>query len=246
MSLLPTKPTEPKNEFEFFTTLVYGAPKTGKSTLASQFDKPLFLATEAGLNSLETYNIPIDSWETFTAACAEIAGGKHTFKTVVIDTVDNLWNYCSAYICKKNGIQHESELDWGKGWKLVKDEFRRAITKLSLLPYGLVIISHAEASEIKTRTGSINKWMPTMAKQAREIILPICDFIFYVAIEDTAEGEKRVVRTKPSENWEGGDRTGRMPEELAMSYEAIQTAFKEATALEKPAEKKVTKGAKTA
>lgn len=227
--LLPTKATKPKQEFEMFTTLIYGAPKTGKSTLASQFDNPLFLATEAGLNSLETYNISIDSWETFLEVCKEISTEKHNFKTIVIDTVDNLFNFCSAFICKKNNIQHESELDWGKGWKLVKDEFRRAITKLSLLPYGLVFISHAEAIDIKTRTGSLTKFIPSMPKQPREIIMPMCDFIFYCDIQNTADGEKRFLHTKPSENWEAGDRTGRFPVQIPMSYLAIKENFDKAT-----------------
>lgn len=109
MSLLPTKASKPKISFEEYTTLIYGAPKTGKSTLASQFEKPLFLATEAGLNALETYNTEIDSWEKFLEVCAEIVEGKHGFKTIVIDTVDNLFNMCSAFICKRNKIQHESE-----------------------------------------------------------------------------------------------------------------------------------------
>lgn len=228
MSLLPTQKSSPQHDFEKYTTLIYGAPKTGKSTLASQFDQALFLATEAGLNALETYNVPITSWEEFLTACGEIAAGKHEFKTIVIDTVDNLFKFCSAFICQKNKIQHESELDWGKGWKLVKDEFARAIIKLTSLPYGVVLISHAEALEIKTRTGSITKWVPTMPKQAREITLPICDFIFYVTIENGADGPQRIIRTKPSENWEGGDRTGAMPETLEMSYAAIKEAFGQA------------------
>lgn len=225
MSLLPITPTKPKNDFEMYTTLIYGAPKTGKSTLASQFEKPLFLATEAGLNALETYNVEIDSWDKFLEACGEVAAGKHGFKTIIIDTVDNLFNMCSAYICKKNNIQHESELDWGKGWKLVKEEFGRAIVKLSLQPYGLVLISHAEPEEIKTRTGTITKWRPTMPKQAKEKILPMCDFIFYCAIENTAEGQQRFIRTKPSENWDAGDRTGKMSPTLTMSYQAIKEDF---------------------
>lgn len=229
MSILPTTTTKPKGDFEMYTTLIYGAPKTGKSTLASQFEKPLFLATEAGLNALETYNVDIDSWEKFSEACAEIAAGKHGFKTIVIDTIDNLFNMCSAFVCKKNNIQHESELDWGKGWKMVKEEFARAIIKLSLQPYGLVMISHAEPEEIKTRTGTITKWRPTMPKQAKEKILPMCDFVFYCAIEIGAEGEQRFIRTKPSENWDAGDRTGKMAPTLAMSYQAIQTEFKKAT-----------------
>jgi len=226
MALLPKETTKPKISFNEYTTLIYGAPKTGKSTLASQFDSPLFIATEAGLNALETYNIPVGDWETFIMACAEVAKGDHQYKTVVIDTVDNLFKHCSNYICKKQNIQHESELDWGKGWKLVKDEFFRAITKLSLLKYGLVLISHAEATEIKTRTGTITKWVPTMSKQAKEVILPMCDFIFFATTEPTAEGLKRMLKTKPSENWEAGDRTGKFPAEIDMNYKAIEENFK--------------------
>lgn len=228
MSLLPTKATKPKTNFEEYTTLIYGAPKTGKSTLASQFEKPLFLATEAGLNALETYSIEIDTWEKFCVACAEITAGGHGFKTIVIDTVDNLFNMCSSYVCKRNNIQHESDLSYGKGWKLVKDEFMRAIIKLSLLPYGLVMISHAELVEIKTRTSTLSKWVPTMSKQAREKILPMCDFIFFVVIEGTDEGEQRFIRTKACENWEAGDRTGRLPERIELNYKAIKEEFKKA------------------
>lgn len=228
MSLLPTKATKPKTSFEEYTTLIYGAPKTGKSTLASQFDKPLFLATEAGLNALETYNIEIDSWEKFSEACAEIAAGQHGFKTIVIDTIDNLFNMCSAYVCKKNKIQHESELDWGKGWRLVKEEFSRAIIKLSLQPYGLVMISHAEITELKSRTGTITKWVPSMSKQAKDKIIPMCDFIFFVSIEDTEEGEQRFIRTKAGENWDAGDRTGRLPERIELNYKTIKEEFKKA------------------
>ncbi|MBQ6713029.1 MAG: ATP-binding protein [Selenomonadales bacterium] len=228
MSLLPTVKSKPKTEWENFTTLIYGAPKTGKSTLASQFDHPIFLATEAGLNSLETFNVAIDSWDKFLEVCGEIAQGKHEFKTVVVDTVDNLFSMCSAYICKKNNIQHESELDWGKGWKLVKEEFARAITKLSLLPYGLLLISHAEPEEIKTRTGTITKWRPTMPRQAKEKVLPMCDFIFFCTIETGSEGERRFVCTKPSENWDGGDRTGKLPSKINMSYADIKKEFDKA------------------
>ena len=228
MSLLPKQTSKPKVDFEKYTTLIYGAPKVGKSTLASQFEKPLFLATEAGLNALETYNVEIDSWDKFLQVCAELTAGKHDFKTIVIDTIDNLFTMCSNYICEKNKIQHESELDDGKGWKLVKDEFTRVMIKLSLQPFGLVIISHAVAEDIKTRTGTISRWQPTMPKQAREKIMPMCDFIFFAIIENTAEGQQRVILTKPTENWDAGDRTGKLPERIPMNYASIKTEFDKA------------------
>lgn len=225
MNLLPIEVSKPKINFNEYTTLIYGAPKVGKSTLASQFESPLFVAAEAGLNALETFNVPVGDWETFIQICAEIAKGEHKYKTIVIDTVDNLFKFCSNYICKKQNIQHESELEWGKGWKLVKEEFFRVITKLSHLKYGLVLISHAEPSEIKTRTGFITKWVPTMSNQAKEVVLPICDFIFFCTIEMTQEGEKRLIRCRPSENWEAGSRFKTWSNCLEMSYEAIKCEF---------------------
>jgi len=222
---LPTSKTLPKSQLEEQTILIYGAPKIGKSTLASQFDYPLFLATEAGLNSLEVYQVPIPTWDEFLTTCKEIAAGKHDFKTIIVDTVDMLFKACSEYVRKKNGIQHESDLEWGKGWTLVKDEFQRALVKLSLLPYGLVMISHADTVEIKTRTARINKSVPTLQKSAREIVLGMSDIILFVDSVVTDEGEIRIMRTKPSENWEAGDRTGKLPPELPLNYKAFHEAF---------------------
>jgi hypothetical protein len=226
MPALPASKTPPKQNLEDYTRLLYGPPKIGKSTLASQFDKPIFLATEAGLNALEVYQAPVPNWEDFLGYCKEIASGKHEFKTVVVDTVDMLFKACSEFVRKKNNIQHESDLDWGKGWQLVKDEFSRALVKLSLLPYGLVMISHADLIEIKTRTAKITKAVPTLQKSAREITLGMSDIILYAeSIMTDKDGEVRVLRTKPSENWEAGDRTKRLPATLPLDFTAFYNAF---------------------
>jgi hypothetical protein len=67
----------------------------------------LFLATEPGLNALEVFEAPITCWDDLLQACAEIAEGKHDFKTIVIDTVDNAYRMCADYVCKKFKIEHE-------------------------------------------------------------------------------------------------------------------------------------------
>jgi SpoVK/Ycf46/Vps4 family AAA+-type ATPase len=66
---LPQAKTPPKKKMEEQTILIYGPPKIGKSTLASQFDNPLFLATEAGLNALEVFQVPIPTWDDFLVSC---------------------------------------------------------------------------------------------------------------------------------------------------------------------------------
>ncbi len=233
-SLLPSAKTPPKAKLEDYNILLYGHPKVGKSTWCSAFDNPIFAATEKGLNTLEVFQVPIPDWLTFLEFCRQIAEGQHVFKNVIIDPVDNLYDACSEYVCKKAGIQHESDLEWGKGWSMVNDEFSRAITKLSLLPYGLVMTSHAQFVEIKTRTGSITKAVPTMSKGARDVVLPMCDFILYMASEQTKDGQKRILRCRPSENWDAGTRFKVFPAEIPLTedehenHAAFKAAFEEA------------------
>jgi hypothetical protein len=231
---LPTQKTPPKSNLQDYIMLLYGAPKVGKTTFASQFDNALFLATEAGLNALEAYEVPVQKWEDFLEACAEIAKGQHQFKTIIIDTVDNLIKFCSDYVCKQNKITHESELDYGKGYALVKQEFSRAITKLSLLPYGLVFISHEKLEEQKTRTMSLTKAFPTVPNSYRQMILGMADMILYArTIQEKANDgrvvERRVVHTKASENYEAGDRTGKLPETMVFAYASFIEEWKKAT-----------------
>ena len=106
--------------------LVYGRPRIGKTTFANQFPKPLFLATEAGHSHLECYKISIHNWKEFLTACAEIRDQKHDFQTIIIDTVDNLHDFCSEYICTERKIEHPSDMPMGKGYGFVNTEFKRA------------------------------------------------------------------------------------------------------------------------
>ena len=73
-----------------------------------------------------------------------IAEGGHPFKTIIIDTIDNAYKFCTDYVLKKAGKEHESDLAYGKGYAIVNNEFQRVLTKLAFLPYGLFLISHAK------------------------------------------------------------------------------------------------------
>jgi len=226
LALLPTEKRKPKQRLEDFSILLYGQPKIGKSTFCSQMDNPLFLATEPGLNALEVYEVQIPDWKTFLQVCAEIAQGGHPFKTIVIDTVDNLWKACAEHFREKLDIVHESDLPYGKAYMLIRDEFLRVLRKMSLLPYGLILTSHVEVEEIKTRTQTINKAVPSIPKSGRTTVLGWVDMILYATMETTEDGEEiRVIRTKPSENWEAGDRTKRLPATVPLDFEEFKRAF---------------------
>lgn len=231
--MLPTQKTPPKRNLADLTVLAYGRPKVGKSSFCAQADGALFLATEAGLNHLATYQVPINSWEEMLAACAEIAAGKHAFKTIIVDTVDNAFRLCVEYVCRQLGIKHESEAPYGRAYGMIANEFTRVLTKLSLLPYGLYLISHAQEVSVETRTGTITRVVPTLPEKARKLVLGLVDMILFVDMESTdVNGEtrlRRVIRTKPTMHYEAGDRTGRLPETLELDFRAFIAAFQSAT-----------------
>ena len=111
--MLPTSKTPPRTALTDLTVLVYGPTKIGKTTWCSHAEGALFLATEAGLNNLETFQVAISTWEQLLAACGEIAAGNHPFKAIVLDTVDNAFRMCADYVCAKHKVEHESDLAYG-------------------------------------------------------------------------------------------------------------------------------------
>ena len=207
--------------------LVYGRAKIGKSTLCSKFESPLFLATEPGLNHLEVFKVNITSWVKFLEACSDIAKGGHEFKTIVLDTIDNLVVYCSDWVCKENGINHPSELPHGKGWSLVTSELNRALVKLGSLPYGLIMVSHCDLTEVETKTRKYSRWTISVSGKNRNVFLNMTDLILFVDSEVASDGsEKRLIRTKPSMNYEAGDRSNLLPESLPLDYDELAKYFK--------------------
>jgi hypothetical protein len=231
--VLPTQKTPAKRSISDFSILVHGASKMGKSTFCSKGEKTLFLATEPGLNSLEVYQVPITGWKELVTTCAAIAAGGHEFKTIVIDTIDNAYRMCADYICAKFNIDHESDLGYGKGFALVNSEFHRVLTKLAFLPHGLILVSHSCAKEIETRTGRRTRIVPTLPEKARQIAVGLVDVILFCDF-DLVEGpngkkiRRRVIRTKPTDMYDAGDRTGRLPDLLPLDYQKFVTAFENA------------------
>jgi len=227
---LPTQPTKPITDLSNLTVLSYGLPKAGKSEFASRWPNAIFFECEPGLNHLEVYKVPTYTWEDFLAACKLIAQGNHPFKTIVVDTVDNAFKYCSEYVIGRHNVEYEGDLAHGKGWALVKNEWHRVLTRLASLPYGLILISHAQDKTIETRTGEYTKTQPSLPDRARNVVLGLVDMILYfdaVPRKDAAGNVtiERIMRTKPHPTYEAGDRTGRLPEVLPIDYDAFVKAF---------------------
>ena len=88
-SLLEIKPHEVSRDLSGYSVLFYGAPKSGKTTIASKFPGALVLAFEKGFNALPGVMAkPINTWGEFKKVIVELKDPevKKIFKTVVVDT----------------------------------------------------------------------------------------------------------------------------------------------------------------
>jgi hypothetical protein len=223
---LPDSPTVPETDIQKVKGLLYGVPKIGKTTFFSKADA-IYADTDNGTIALSVYSVPITTWAQFLDFCAALIDDKR-WNTVVIDTVDNLYQQCLEDVCKKHGCTHPSDKDdFGKTWGLVTGEFKRALTKLAQGPRGLWLVSHAQDVTIKTRSAEINKAVPTITGKAREFLLGFCDIILYAEmLEVKGKGLQRVIHADPSENWEAGDRMRRLSAVMPLDWDSVTTAFK--------------------
>lgn len=232
---LPTQKTPPVTDLEHLIVYIYGMPGVGKSTFCSEADDSIIIATEAGLNHLTAYKQPVSNWEEFTQVCALIASGNHQFKNVTIDTIDNLFGYCQDYIRRINNVRHEAELPDKRGYSLINGEFKRALTKLSLLPYGLYMVGHARQLECKDRVGGkYPMWVPSLNDTNQKTVVGMSDITLFACIEDQYDeegqviGQVNVVHTRPTNSYIAKTRVASLPDPINLRYADFLTAYQQA------------------
>ena len=69
-------------------------------------------------NNLNSDDQTIGNYEVQVATDPEIPEANHPFKTIIIDTIDNAYKFCTDYVLKKFKIEHESDLGFGKGYAI--------------------------------------------------------------------------------------------------------------------------------
>ena len=132
---------------------VYGQPNIGKTTFANQFPDALMLNTDGNYKGVDSPVVPITDWEQFVKVVEEILEGKHEFKSIVIDLVEDVYVYCKNYYCTKLKIDHEADLGYGKGYDIIKTAFLIVLRKLANSPYNLLCLSHEKETVVKDRIG---------------------------------------------------------------------------------------------
>lgn len=227
-SFLPQKITKASTTSRI-RAFVFGETKIGKSTWASQWPKPLFLATEPTLSHLDRYEVEIKSWGDFLRAGAAIVQEEHEFETIVVDTIDALYALCAQDICQKEDADYEGDIgSMGKGWWMVNRQLTEKIRKLAQLPYNLILISHTTQKEVTTVRGKYTQWTSNLPPKTKTALYSLCDLVLLATVEtmiaEKGPEEQRVLKSGKSVNYETGSRFA-IPDTLPLSYEALRNAL---------------------
>lgn len=237
MDLLSLKPHKVSQDLSGYITYIYGRPKTGKTTLATQAPNALLLAFERGYNALPgVIAQDITSWSEMRQVYRELKKPevKERFKTLVVDTVDIASDLCQKYICNQNGIETLGDLGYGKGWSAFKSEFDEVFRGLTQLGYAVIFISHAKEQTIKDERTQVEvtKILPTVQSSSNAIIENMADIYGYAhqsSVQDE-DGRYRVVLTLRSndDSVRCGCRFKHIDQEVDFNYDALVAALQRA------------------
>lgn len=195
--------------------LIYGKPKVGKTTFITNVPNYLLAATEKGYNYLEVIKQDITCWQDFLKLALALSTQEHKYKTLVVDTADWLYKYCEQYTMTKHKVEHPSDLGYGKGFALVRDEFTRVINKVNMNGMNFIFTSHAKEKTEKTKTGEWTVMGTSLGGTAETFIAGLCDIVLYFYISDDGQ---RLMRTKPTKYILAGDRSKALPEIMPIDF----------------------------
>lgn len=218
--------------------LIYGQHGIGKTTLASKWPGAVFIDLERGTLGYDVNRLPVPTSWTELLQEVNWAAQNMCGRTLVIDSADWAERLCEQYVCQQKGVQGIEDFGYGKGYKILADEFSRLLRGLSLcVTYGVnvVLVAHDNVSTI-TLPGSAAGYSVfglKLSKHVAPLVKEWADAVLYcryrtLVIQDEGKstghaigGEERVMQCTHTATIDAKNRWG-LDGEMPMDYEVIR------------------------
>lgn len=201
-----------------------GTPKSGKTTLAAAWkpETTLIIDTQWGTALLEGkhYVSHVSDWPGFTQVVNDLTKGGHPYKTVVIDMVDDLWNFVDRQYAGRNAELATGTEDYQRSARNAEGMFRSVVGRLLRKDLGLGVwfLSHARDKQ----EGELTRYTSKLDNRVLTYVQGACDFIF---LAETL-GTGRMLHTQPSAKFEAGCRGNiQLPDPMQLDAKALYAAI---------------------
>lgn len=218
--------------------LIYGENGIGKSTLAAQFPKPIFLNLEDGIGDLDCDSTGvIRSVSEFYQWLMHLV--ETDYETIVVDTADWLEKLIFAEVAAEANKKTIDDIGYGKGYQSVELKWKSLFDGFAFL-WGqnrhIVFTCHEMIEKFVNPEGdSYNYWRPSLHVKGSGCVTEWCDEVLFLRYrtntitKEEGFGAKRAVAIGGKERFmcctksaahEAKNRLG-MPDELPPTFEAI-------------------------
>lgn len=117
IDILSLKPNVISRDLRGKYVMLYGKEKSGKTTAAAQFPKPLLLSFEKGYNAISGIIAQdITKWSDAKMVFRQLEKpeAKEKFQTLIFDTVPIMWDLIEQYVCAQNAVSKIADIPWGQ------------------------------------------------------------------------------------------------------------------------------------
>ena len=167
---------------------IYGVPKIGKSSLAAEFPRPVFIQTAAGESvpaGIVADTIEVRSYNDLCEAIGALVNEEHNYATAIFDSTTGLENLIRAEACARNGWKTIEEPGYGKGYKIAASIFLEYIDGIMTLrshrQMAVVQLGHCDISRFESpTTDPYSRYRVNLHKDAADIIEANSDVIAFL------------------------------------------------------------------
>ena len=218
---------------------VYGPPNIGKTTFANQFPDTLMINTDGNYKYVDSPVVTLVTedgkhpWENFCEIVDEILAGNHTFQTIILDLVEDIYQYARTYYLKKLNIDHEADLGYAKGYDIIRTPFLIALRKLANSKYNIVFISHEDATVVKDRIGTeTTVYSPSLSDKIMKKVAGMMEITARISIESVKNEDGSITDTRylnvgSAKDMFGGNKIPSLKAgKIVLSYENLVKAIK--------------------
>ena len=194
--------------------LLYGPPKIGKTSLASEFPNPVFLQVEEGTpGDLELTSFgKLNTFDELMDSLGALYSEDHDRKTVVVDSLDKAEPMVWAKACADNGWPSIEAPGYGKGYVEADRVWRELFEGLNALRLDrgmtILLIAHSTVTTFPNPAGAeYPRWDIRLHKRALGMVQDEMDAILMlghepaIKTEDTGFGKKRATATGGPARW---------------------------------------------
>lgn len=182
--------------------VLYGEPGVGKSTFAAGAPRPFFITTDGNYEYLEDFcgMRPEDHQQCFSWAEMKKAFTRDftNYDTIVVDLLEDSYLWADNEFCRDNKLLHISDLGYGKGYRILGNEFFIEYQKLLGLSKNIILLMHGVTEVLKDRRGvEYSKYGPSKLLRDKLITQLEGRVRFFVrAYAEASEGPDGRLQTK--------------------------------------------------